>query len=461
MSKKIFNSIWIVTLAVLLLALGIMIGTLYRHFSDEQIEQLSIETELATQGVILSGKEYFDGLDTVNFRITWITSDGTILYDNAADSETMENHLERQEIKAALEKGIGTSKRYSSTLSDLQLYTAKRLPDGTVLRLSITQATVVQLMLRFTLPVLAIIMVAIFASFILASRLSKRIMDPINSIDLDAPMKYSDNPAFTEILPLLQRLDEQQAQIRSDKEELEKTSIIRQEFTANASHELKTPLHVISGYAELLENGMAEGDNVKVFAGKIRTESQRMSKLVEDIIDLSRLDGGGEGMARETVDLYKIAQNAAESLAPEAEEAGVTVMVTGDRAQLEGIPNVLYSIVYNLCSNAIKYNHQGGRVVISVNDSDNSVRLEVQDTGIGISPEDRSRIFERFYRVDKSRSKAVGGTGLGLSIVKHGAKVHRAVIDVDSEPGTGSVFTLTFPKEPVHLEDHGNIGATA
>ncbi len=452
MSKKIFKSIWIVTLAVLLLALGIMIGTLYRHYSDEQIEQLSIETELATQGVILSGKEYFDGLDTVNFRITWITSDGTILYDNAADSETMENHLECQEIKDALEKGIGTSKRYSSTLSDLQLYTAKRLPDGTVLRLSITQATVVQLMLRFTLPVLAIIMVAIFASFILASRLSKRIMDPINSIDLDAPMKYSDNPAFTEILPLLQRLDEQQAQIRSDKEELEKTSIIRQEFTANASHELKTPLHVISGYAELLENGMAEGDNVRIFAGKIRTESQRMSKLVEDIIDLSRLDGGGEGMARETVDLYKIAQNAAESLAPEAEEASVTVMVTGDHAQLEGIPNVLYSIVYNLCSNAIKYNRQGGRVTISVSDSYDSVKLEVQDTGIGISPEDRSRIFERFYRVDKSRSKAVGGTGLGLSIVKHGAKVHKAVIDVDSEPGTGSIFTITFPKEQVQPE---------
>jgi two-component system phosphate regulon sensor histidine kinase PhoR len=364
----------------------------------------------------------------------------------------MENHLECQEIKDALEKGIGTSKRYSSTLSDLQLYTAKRLPDGTVLRLSITQATVVQLMLRFTLPVLAIIMVAIFASFILASRLSKRIMDPINSIDLDAPMKYSDNPAFTEILPLLQRLDEQQAQIRSDKEELEKTSIIRQEFTANASHELKTPLHVISGYAELLENGMAEGDNVRIFAGKIRTESQRMSKLVEDIIDLSRLDGGGEGMARETVDLYKIAQNAAESLAPEAEEASVTVMVTGDHAQLEGIPNVLYSIVYNLCSNAIKYNRQGGRVTISVSDSYDSVKLEVQDTGIGISPEDRSRIFERFYRVDKSRSKAVGGTGLGLSIVKHGAKVHKAVIDVDSEPGTGSIFTITFPKEQVQPE---------
>ncbi|MBQ7600380.1 MAG: PAS domain-containing sensor histidine kinase [Clostridia bacterium] len=448
MSKKIFTSICIVTLIVLFLALGIITGTLYSHFSSEHLEQLKNETELTARGVTIGGLTYLQDLDTAGFRITWITSDGAVLYDSGSDSNATESHMETEEIKAALENGTGSSRRYSSNLSEIQLVSAKKLPNSTLLKLSVTHASVFQLMLRFLLPMLAIIVIAFFASFILASRLSKRIMDPINNIDLDEPLKYSGNPAFAEIVPLLKRLDEQQAQIKSDKEELEKTSIIRQEFTANASHELKTPLHVISGYAELIENGMADGENVHEFAGKIRSESQRMSKLVEDIIDLSRLDSGGEDMVRETCDLYKIANNAVESLAPEADEAGITVLVkNGAPVLIEGIPNVLYSIVYNLASNAIKYNHKGGRVTVSVDDLDDAARLTVQDTGIGISPEDRSRIFERFYRVDKSRSKAVGGTGLGLSIVKHGAKVHNATIDVDSEPGIGSSFTVTFPKQ--------------
>ena len=230
--------------------------------------------------------------------------------------------------------------------------------------------------------------------------------------------------------------------------EREKTSLIRQEFTANASHELKTPLHVISGYAELLESGMVPSeDSRRLFAGKIRTESQRMSKLVEDIIDLSRLDGGGVGMSREFTDLYRIAVNAVESLESTAARAEVTITVSGGSAVIYGVPQVLYSIIYNLCSNAINYSDRGSDVLVTVHDLDDRAELSVSDNGIGIPTEDLDRIFERFYRVDKSHSKEVGGTGLGLSIVKHAAKVHDADIQVTSELGKGSVFTIIFPKK--------------
>ena len=270
-------------------------------------------------------------------------------------------------------------------------------------------------------------------------------MEPLNALDLDDPMSKSKNRAYVEIRPLLQRLEDQHLQIEKDKEELEKTSLIRQEFTANASHELKTPLHVISGYAELLGSGMVKNDDIPTFAAKIRSESQRMTKLVEDIIDLSLLDGGAVGVEREECDLYRIAQNAVESLETEAQDGGITVELQGEPALVLGIPNVLYSIVYNLCSNAIKYTERGGRVDVDVRSFPQTVQLCVRDTGIGIPREDLGRIFERFYRVDKSHSKEVGGTGLGLSIVKHAARIHDAKVTVESELGAGSAFTVTFP----------------
>ena len=446
MRGKIFRSIWFVLLFVMTITFILITGLLYSHFTDEQLAQLRNETKLVAQAVKRSGIHYFDDLGTTDFRITWITGEGTILYDNEADAEVMENHMEREEIRDALRNGYGESRRYSSTLFERQLYTAQRLSDGSVLRLSITQATIWNLFLRFLLPISGILLAALAISFILASRLSHRIVEPINTLDLDDPMKNADRDAYVEILPLLRRLDDQKQQLARDRAELEKTSMIRQEFTANASHELKSPLHVISGYAELLESGMVSSeDSRRLFAAKIRTESQRMSKLVEDIIDLSRLDGGGVGMKRELTDLYRIALNAVDSLQASAEDAGVTISVEGENAPLYGIPQALYSIVYNLCSNAIHYSNRGGHVLVTIQSLPERSVLLVRDDGIGIPAEDLDRIFERFYRVDKSHSKEVGGTGLGLSIVKHAARIHDAEIRVDSELGKGSLFAVEFP----------------
>ena len=448
MRGKIFRSILLSLLATLTVSLGVTIALVYSHFTNEQLDQLRNETNLVSQAVTLNGQDYFDRLGPADFRITWITSDGTILYDNEADSKVMENHLEREEIRDALETGFGESSRFSSTLFERQLYPAQRLPDGTVLRLSITQTTIWTLFLHFFLPFALIIPVLMAVSLLLASRLSKRLVQPLNKLNLDAPLENADNDAYAEILPLLRRLDDQHRQLAKDREELEKTSMIREEFTANASHELKTPLHVISGYAELLESEMVPSEESRrIFAGKIRTESQRMSKLVGDIIDLSQLDGGGVGMTREMTDLHRIAVNAVESLESSAAAAGVTMTVKGESAIIYGVPQVLYSIIYNLCSNAVHYSKKGGSVVVTVLNYPDRAQLAVADDGIGIPAGELDRIFERFYRVDKSRSKEVGGTGLGLSIVKHAARIHDAQIRVSSDLGKGSVFTVDFPRQ--------------
>ena len=451
MRGKIFRSFWVALFSVLALSFVLITGLMYTHFTDEQFEQLRNETKLVAQAVKLNGERFFDDLGTTDYRITWITKDGKILYDNEADAGVMENHLEREEIRDALRTGYGESRRYSSTLFERQLYTAQQLTDGTIIRLSITQATIWNVLLQILLPMAGILLAANLMSLLLASNLSRKLVEPLNALDLDEPMKNAHQEAYAEIQPLLQRLDDQHRQLAKDREELEKTSLIRQEFTANASHELKTPLHIISGYAELLENDMVPTeDSRRLFAAKIRTESQRMTKLVEDIIDLSSLDGGGIGMSRELTDLYRIALNAVESLEAAADHAGVKMTVEGSPSPLYGVPQVLYSIVYNLCSNAIHYSNRGGSVLVSVvpasvKETPQKVILSVKDDGIGIPKEDLDRIFERFYRVDKSQSKEVGGTGLGLSIVKHSARIHNASISVQSELGKGSVFTVEFP----------------
>lgn len=266
-------------------------------------------------------------------------------------------------------------------------------------------------------------------------------------MNLDEPSQYVGREEYAEIEPLLRRMALQQAQIRQDQDKLEKSSQIRQEFTANVSHELKTPLHAISGYAELMENGMVQQQDIKPFAHKIRQESLRLTALVEDIINLTKLDGGAAGMQRQQVDLYRIAENAVDSIQAAAAEAHVDLTLWGESAFVDGIPPVLYSMIFNLCDNAIKYNHPGGSVKVQVMSYPDDDRVIVSDTGIGIPEESRDRIFERFYRVDKSRSKEVGGTGLGLSIVKHAALIHHAAIVVDSTPGKGSTFTVIFPKK--------------
>lgn len=447
MSKKIFNSIWLVALTVFLASLVFIMGVTYTYFSGVQRNQLRIETQLAARGVSLNGMDYFSGLDITDYRITWIGADGSILYDNEAASADMGNHLEREEVKEAFENGFGESSRYSQTLSEKLLYSAQLLPDGTVLRLSGAQNTLWSLLLGFAQSIAVVVLIAFAISLVLASRLSKKIVEPINRIDPDAPAAYFGRKEYEEVEPLLRKMSAQQAEIRRSQEELEKTSQIRQEFTANASHELKTPLHAISGYAELLERNMVRAEDICPFAGKIRREAQRMTQLVEDIIGLTGLDGGAKEMQWGDVDLYQIAQNAVDSVQSVAEGKSVSLTLSGEKAMLYGAAQVLYSIIYNLCDNAIKYNRPNGSVEVTIRNSERSVELTVRDTGIGIPRESQSRIFERFYRVDKSHSREIGGTGLGLPIVKHGVLIHNAKISVESELNAGTTFTVVFPKE--------------
>lgn len=444
MTKRIFQSICIAAVTVLLASLVLIMGVLYDYFSRVQKEQLSAQADLAARGAADLGMEYFEGLDLGGCRISWIAADGSVLYDNMGDAGSMENHLDREEVQEALETGRGESSRYSDTLTEKLSYQARLLPDGTVIRLAASQYTAWVLLMGVLQPLLVVALLAVLLSLLLAYRLSARLVKPLNEVDLSDPLK---NVEYEELRPLLSRIDSQHRQLKRDRDELEKNEEIRREFTANVSHELKTPLHSISGYAELLAKGMVRPEDVEKFSSKIYSESQRMTSLVEDIIELSHLDTGAGDMKREDVDLYLIARTAADSLSMAAKEAGVELKVSGESARVYGVPQLLYGICYNLCDNGIKYNREKGRVEISVRNLEGEVELKVSDTGIGIPEESRERIFERFYRVDKSRSKAVGGTGLGLSIVKHAALVHRATIDIDSEPGSGTSFTLHFPKD--------------
>lgn len=553
MTKRIFRTVFIVAISVLLASVILFIGVLYDYFTGVQYRQLKMQTDLAAQGVVSDGIEYFDGLDVKNYRITWIGTDGSVLYDSVSDADEMENHFEREEVKEALAEGYGESSRYSSTMTERYLYSAKRLTDGTVIRLSVTQNSMWVLTLGMLQPILVILAAAIVLSIILASRLSKNIVKPLNELNLDEPLS---NDGYDELAPLLRRIDTQQQQILRQKNELkrkqsefdtvtrsmaegiillnqkgiilsinraaaelfetdsfavgkdilsvnrslelsellrksengrraetvmdfgaakyqvdvspvlsndevagtvillldvtekEKTEQMRREFTANVSHELKTPLQTISGCAELLANGIVKHEDISKFGAQIYTDAGRMIRLVEDIIKLSHLDEGANDMQRETVDMVFLAENTIRSLRPEAEAAGVTLSLSGSgsSAKLYGIPQLLSGIIFNLCDNAIKYNRENGLVKVDITDRDNEVILTVADTGIGIPAEHQDRIFERFYCVDKSHSKEIGGTGLGLSIVKHAARLHNAEIELHSIVGDGTTVTVKFPK---------------
>jgi two-component system phosphate regulon sensor histidine kinase PhoR len=457
-TKRIFRSICIVAISVFLASVVLFMGVLYEYFSNVQRNQLKMQTELAAQGVADEGLAYFEGLNISNYRITWIDTDGTVIYDSKSDSTEMENHLQREEIKQALAEGIGESSRYSVTLMERSLYCAKRLNDGTVLRLSIAQNTILTLILGMAQPICMIFVIALILSLVLANRLSKKIVKPLNELNLDEPMK---NEGYDELTPLLRRLESQQRQIRIQSLELEqrqkeflldvtekeKSEQMRREFTANVSHELKTPLHTISGCAELLSNGMVKQEDITEFSTRIYTEAQRMIRLVEDIIRLSHLDEGATDLKREEVDLYALADDTIQILSQEADEAKIQMHLEGENAVVYGIPQLLQGIIYNLCDNAIKYNREGGSVTVSVKNEEHQVQLSVVDTGIGIPAEHQERIFERFYRVDKSHSKEIGGTGLGLSIVKHAARLHDASIKVHSVVDGGTTIVVSFPKD--------------
>lgn len=439
MTKKIFQSICLAAVIVFFISLVLIMGVLYRHFSDVQMQQLHIQADLAARGVEDNKIRYLQSLDDNDCRITWIDPEGTVLFDNRTDSLEMENHLEREEIVDALRLGRGESKRYSTTLLERQLYSAIRLEDGTILRLSISQPTWWSLVLDMLRPIAAVVVSAVGISLLLAFRLSKWIIRPLNTLNLDEPESAM---AYEEVTPLLERIGSQQERIRRQEAEAEQ---MRREFTANVSHELKTPLQSISGYAELLSEGMVKNEDVPHFGRQIFSESRRMISLVEDIIRLSHLDEGAGDMHREEVDLYELAALTVKNLTPAAESAGIALYLTGESAKLYGIPVLLDTILFNLCDNGIKYNKRGGSVTIHVKTAPGAAAVSVSDTGIGIPAPEQERIFERFYRVDKSRSKAVGGTGLGLSIVKHAAKIHNARVEIKSTVGEGTVFTVIFP----------------
>ena len=549
MTKKIFQSILLVAGCVLLASLLIIMGFLYDYFGGVEENQLRDELSLAAAAVEDGGTDYLSRLTADRYRLTWIAADGSVLYDTKTNAESLENHASRAEVSQALATGTGESTRYSSTLMEKTMYYAQRLDDGTVLRISISRATVGMIAVGMIQPLLIVLIVALILSGLLARRLSRRIVDPLNSLDLEHPL---DNDAYEELSPLLKRIHHQHVEIQTQLRELrEKTdeftqitgsmreglvlldehgSILsinaaaqalfgadaqcvgrdfltiersheisaaiqaaaadghsevraeragrvyqfdisritsdgkflgtvilafditeqefaernRREFTANVSHELKTPLQGIIGSAELIENGMVKPEDLPRFVGHIHAEAARLVTLIDDIIRLSQLDEG-DAMPTEPVDLLAVSQEAAENLHDAAAARNVTVCVTGQPAVLPGVRRLIYEIAYNLCDNAIKYNRDGGRVDVTVAADAGGSSITVADTGIGIAPEHQGRVFERFYRVDKSHSKASGGTGLGLSIVKHAVQYHHGRIELESTPGTGTTIRVVFP----------------
>ena len=550
MTKRIFRSICVVALAVLIGAVVVIMGAQYNYFTGVQRRQLDMQTSLAAQAVANEGLDYLSSLRDLDTRITWIAADGAVLFDSHSDHGAMENHLEREEVREALETGSGDSVRFSVTLAEQMVYTARRLPDGTVLRLSLAQYSVASLMLGMAEPIILILTAAVVLAMWLANRLSRSIVRPLNALNLDDPLA---NTEYEEIAPLLWRLDSQQRQLKAQETVLKRkqrefdaisnnmeeglvllndrfivltmnpaaarliglsrsmvginffsvaqTAVMeevlrgatagkkteaqyslmgreyqveanpvktggqvsgvvllilditekhraetqRREFTANVSHELKTPLHSISGYAELMKTGLVRSEDTTLFADRIYTEAQRLIRLVEDILRLSRLDEDADADRREPVDLYILAREAMQNMEPTAQRSRVTMHLTGGSTPVIGSRQQLYGLVLNLCSNAIKYNRPEGRVDVDIRREEGHAVLTVADTGIGIAPEHHGQIFQRFYRVDKSHSKAVGGTGLGLSIVKHAALNHNAKIELESQEGKGTTIRVIFP----------------
>ena len=551
MSHKIFRSILLVAAAVLLASLLIIMSYLYEYFAGVQERQLGDELSLAAAGVENYGESYLQTVKPGEYRITWIAADGTVLYDTIRPDTPEENHAGREEVKRALETGEGRSTRYSTTLLEKTIYYARRLTDGSVLRMSISGATTGYLALGVVQPALLVFVLALILSSFLARRISNRIVEPLNHLDLDHPLDNA--AAYAELSPLLRRIHEQRvenaAQLRAlrqktdefnqtigsmkeglvlldenervlsinaaakdvfavnddcmgrdfltidrdpdmthalgkaradghaeirrahrgrmyqfdisriesggasigtvllafDITEREYAERNRREFTANVSHELKTPLQGIIGSAELIENGMVQPQDVPRFVEHIHSEASRMVTLIGDIIRLSQLDEG-DVMPREDVDVLAAAREAVLNLSDEAAKRGITMTVDGTPAIVHGVRRLISEIAFNLCENAVKYNRDGGSVFVKVETEGENAALTVQDTGIGIPDADQSRVFERFYRVDKSHSKASGGTGLGLSIVKHAVMYHHGKVELRSATGEGTCVRAVLPK---------------
>ena len=551
MTEKIFRSI-ILTAVIVLIGCFIAVGTVqYGYFTNLQRQELTAELNLAAPSVERDGLDYLESLEDTASRVTWVAADGRVLFDSDASADEMDNHADRSEIAEALETGSGESERYSATMTEKTLYMARRLSDGSVLRVSSAFYTILTVALGSMQALFAILLAAIAVSVLLARRLSRRIITPLNTLDLQHPL---DNDAYEELSPLLKRIDQQNKRIEAQVAELKRrqdefsavtrsmneglvllnaenhvlslnpaamrlfnadedcvgrdfvtvsrdvpvTNAVRdalstgrgaaqlergeriyqiecsriesdgailgvalvafdtteraqaeqmkREFTANVSHELKTPLQSIMGSAELLENGLVKSEDQPRFIERIRSEAARLMALIEDIIRLSELDEGA-AVPMETVDLLSVAKDAADTLQESANKKNVTLALEGESVRVQGVPRLIYEIAYNLCDNAIRYNREGGHVSVRVQPENGYALLEVADDGIGIPEEHQRRVFERFYRVDKSHSRASGGTGLGLSIVKHAAALHHAEIELKSEVGKGTTIAVRFPME--------------
>ena len=447
LSGKIFNTVLVFTIVVIL-AFSAVITVLF-YFSYEQ------EAEAALTAQALETADYLNETPTDEnipsllaqftgqVRYTLIASDGVVLYDSALDKEEAENHGGRPEVQEALAEGQGSVVRYSETLRTDTLYAAVRLDDGSVVRLAETRHSLVSFASTMTGPLVVALAVVVLLVFVLSRLLTRRIMKPIDALNFAEPLE---NEIYEEMDPLLERIDEQQRMLKQQTREIARAETMRRDFSSNVSHEMKTPLQVISGYAELMKNDLVDPGDSKKFAGLIYEEAQAMRSLINDVLILSRLDEAAVGDRDQVIDLHALATSVAHRLVSFAESEGVKISIQGKAAHIAGTETLVEEMIYNLIENGIRYNHRGGTVTVEVGNDGAGPVVSVTDTGIGIPEEMREKVFERFFRVDKSRSKATGGTGLGLAIVKHAVIYHGGSIEVKSAAGGGTVFVLRFPE---------------
>ena len=437
MRQKMQHSMVFVLTATLVIAYIFLTGIMYRQTVTTVEEEIHREADYISKAVQISGTEYLNQMDEVraNTRITWISTEGTVLYDSTEDEHTFENHKNRPEVKKAFAKGEGEDIRKSDTIGEEMCYYAEKMPDGTVLRVSRTMNSAMKSAFHI-LPFMAFLaLVMIVTAWLLSKWQIERLIRPINTLDLENPLEQE---MYPELQPLLERIEQ------SNKEK-EAVAAMRREFSANVSHELKTPLTSISGYAEIMKDGLVRPEDMQHFSEKIYQEASRLITLVEDIIKLSRLDEGRVELEKEEVDLYELSREIISRLAPQAAKNQVRLELTGESVKYTGIRQILDEMIYNITENAIKYNNSGGKVSVWAGNTLQGKKVVVTDNGIGIPEDQIDRIFERFYRVDKSHSKERGGTGLGLSIVKHGVMLHHGEVHVESKLGEGTRIELVFP----------------
>lgn len=439
MRKKIQKSMILILAITLFLFYLLFALILYRSNMSMLEKEVRQEARYIATAIEITGPEYLEEMNKVdgNTRVTQIAEDGKVLYDTTGDLDSLENHSDREEFKDAMATGEGEDIRMSDTVRQEMYYYALKMDDGTILRVARSMDSLIMTAVN-VLPIMGgLAVLLLIVAYFLSIWQTSRMIKPINNLDLEHPL---DNNVYEELHPLLEAIDRQNR-------EKEAVSNMRKEFSANVSHELKTPLTSISGYAEIIKNGMVRQEDIPLFSERIYKEARRLITLVEDIIKLSKLDEESVELEREEVNLYDLTREIVSRLSPQAAQKKVHMELTGEPVIYNGIRQILDEMIYNVCENAVKYNVDGGSVTIWVGNTLEGPKVSVADTGIGISKEHHERIFERFYRVDKSHSKERGGTGLGLSIVKHGALLHGAKVMVESTPGVGTKMELQFPKD--------------